>query len=125
MVLEALYLSSNCLYTKSKSAILRSLKGEAGQELSASKLSNSYSSFSDFLISNLSSFHLFIADNVVVFECSSVIYPHIMFSSSHFQNVFNREGEWDSSLGFLRERFSKRHNNSYNAEKCSFTIIPL
>ena len=34
MVLQALYPSSNCLYTKSKSTMLRPLKGELGYELS-------------------------------------------------------------------------------------------
>ena len=26
------------------------------------------------------------ADNVIAFQCSSVIYPHLLLSSSHFQN---------------------------------------
>ena len=52
VVLQALYPSSNCLYTKSKSTILRPLKGEVRYELSTSKLSNSDSSSSDFFLSN-------------------------------------------------------------------------
>ena len=50
VVLQALRPSSNCLYTKSKSTILRSLKGKVGYELSTSKLSNSDSSSSGFVI---------------------------------------------------------------------------
>ena len=29
--------------------------------------------------------HLFMADNVIAFRCSSVIYPHLLLSPSHFQ----------------------------------------
>ena len=96
VVLQALCLSSNCLYTKSESTMLRSLKCEVGYELSTSKLSNSDSSSSCFLLSNrLNSlmvllnqpfFHLSMADNVVAFRCSSVIYPHLLLSPSHFEN---------------------------------------
>ena len=49
VVLQALHPSSN---TKSKSTILRPLKGEVGYELSTSKLANSDSSSSDFSLSN-------------------------------------------------------------------------
>ena len=58
------------------------------------------------------------ADNVIAFRCSSVIYPHLLLSPSHFQNslsMFSTERElMDASLGFLPERFSKgiENNNS-------------
>ena len=55
-VLQALHPSSNPSYTKSKSTILRPLKGELGYELSTAKLSNSD-----------------MADNVFAFRCSSFI----------------------------------------------------
>ena len=31
-------------------------------------------------------FHFSLADNVIAFRCSSVIYPHLLLSPSHFQN---------------------------------------
>ena len=31
------------------------------------------------------------ADNVIVFQCSSVIYLHLLLSPSHFQNSFSIE----------------------------------
>ena len=31
-------------------------------------------------------FHPFVADNVIAFRCSSVIYPHLSLSPAHFQN---------------------------------------
>ena len=52
MVLQVLHPSSNCLYTKSNSTILRPLKGEIGYELPTSKLSNSDSSSNGFLSLN-------------------------------------------------------------------------
>ena len=52
VVLQGLCLSSNCSYTKSKSTMLRALKGEVGYKLSASKWSSSDSSSSGFLLSN-------------------------------------------------------------------------
>ena len=52
VVLQALCPSSDCLNTKSKSTMLRPLKGELGYELSRSKWSNSNSSSSSFLLSN-------------------------------------------------------------------------
>ena len=52
VVLQALGPSRNNLYMKSKSTMLRPLKGELGYELSRSKWSNSDSSSSAFLISN-------------------------------------------------------------------------
>ena len=39
-------------------------------------------------------FHLSIADNIIAFQCSSVIYPHLLLSPSHFQNslsTFSKE----------------------------------
>ena len=96
MVLQALCPSSNCLYTKSNSTILRPLKGEVGYELSSSKWSNSDSNSSGFLLSNLLNslmvlsnrpfFYLSMADNV---KCVSVFIchiPHPLLSPSHFQN---------------------------------------
>ena len=59
VVLQVLCHSSNFLYMKSKSAMLRPLKGEVGYELAASKWSNSDSSSSGFYI---------------IYICSSVIY---------------------------------------------------
>ena len=52
VVLQGLYPSSNCLYTKSKSTMLRPLKGEIGYESVTSNWSNSDSSSSGFLLSN-------------------------------------------------------------------------
>ena len=83
-------------------------------------------SSSGFLLSNLlyslmallcrPFFHPSMADNIIVFRCSSVIYPHLLLSPSHwpklFVHVFNEESEWDTSLGFLCERFSKRVENN-------------
>ena len=126
--LQALCPSSNCLYTKSKSRMLRPLKVELRYELSRSKWLNSDSSSSGFLLPNwLNSLmvllkrpfsYLFIADNVITFRCSSVIYPiyrsHLLISIT-LVHVFNRESKWDTSLGFLRERFSKTiENNNHN-----------
>ena len=60
-------------------------------------------------------------DNVVAFRCSPVIHvipPSAAFTFSFpklFVHVFNRESQWDSSLGFLPERFSKSiENNNHN-----------
>ena len=52
VVLQALCPSSNCFYTKSKSAMSKPLKGKVGYELSKSKWSNSDSSSSGFLLLN-------------------------------------------------------------------------
>ena len=41
------------------------------------------------------SFHLFVTEKAIVFRCSSVIYPHLMFSLLPFQlfvQEVNREG---------------------------------
>ena len=97
VILQALCPSSNRLYTKSKSMMLWSLKGEVGHELSTSKWSNSDSSSSGFLLSNWFHFlmvllnrpfsHLFMADNVIIaFRCLFGIYPHLLVSPSHLQN---------------------------------------
>ena len=112
MVLQALCPLSNCLYTKSKSRMLRPLEGEAGYGLFTSKWSNSDSNSFGFLLSNcLNSlmvllnrpfFHLSMADNVIVFQWSSVIYPHLLLSPSHFQNS-SSTFSIDTSLGFLSE----------------------
>ena len=63
-------------------------------------------------------FHLSMADNVIAFRCSSVIYPHLLLSSSHFQNslsTFSIERVNGTSLGVLPERFSKSiENNNYS-----------
>ena len=80
-------------------------------------------------------------DNIITFQCSFVIYPHLLISTSNFQKSFSTFSilgvNW-TSLGFLRERFSKNIENTnhsliiyhnyniarlVNAEKCSFTII--
>ena len=97
VVLQGICPSSNSSYTKSKSTMLRSLKGEVGYELAAS---NSDLASSGFLLSNwlnslmvLSSrpfFHPSMADNVIVFRCSSVIYPRLLLSPCHFQNPLER-----------------------------------
>ena len=94
-VLQALCPSSDCFYTTSKSTMLGPLKGELGYELSRLKWSNSDSSSSGFLLSNwLNSlmvllnrpfFHLSMADIIITFRCSSVIYPHLLLSP-YFQN---------------------------------------
>ena len=56
------------------------------------------------------------ADNVIAFRCSSVIYPHILLSPLHFQNSLSTSSvekvNGDTSLGFLRERFSKSIENN-------------
>ena len=158
VVLQALCSSSNCLYTKSKSTMLRPLKGEFGYELSRSKWSNSDSSSSGFsllnwlnsliVLSNRPFLHLSMADNVIAFRCSSVIYPHLLLSPSHFQNslsTFSIERVngiplWDIYLSDFQRTLKiiiiaellivmtisqgqLRHNNSDNEEKCSFTIV--
>ena len=88
------------------------------------------------------------ADNVITFRCSSVIYPHLLLSPSHFQNslsTFSIERVngiplWDFCASdfqralkiiIIAELFivmtispgQLRHNNSDNAEKYSFTIV--
>ena len=75
---------------------IASKKGEVGYEFSTSKWSNSDSSSSVYLLSNwLNSLmvllnrpfsRLSMPDNVIAFRCSSVIYPHLLLSPSHFQN---------------------------------------
>ena len=93
-ILKALHLSSNCFYKKF--TILRPLKAKVGYGLSTSKLPNSDSSSSGFLSSiclfslmvllNRPFFHLSMADNVIAFRCSSIIYPRPMLPPSHFRN---------------------------------------
>ena len=93
MVLQALHPSTNCRRTKPKSTILQPLKGETGFELFTSKFSNFESSFSAFLRSEyllsftvLLNLPFFMTDNVLVFRCLSVIYPHLMRSPWQCQN---------------------------------------
>ena len=56
------------------------------------------------------------ADNVIACRSSSVIYPHLPLSPSHFQNslsTFSIERVNEIPiLGFLRERFSKSGENN-------------
>ena len=96
VVLQALCPSSNCLYTKSKFAMLRPLKGEVGYEYphqngkTPAQATLTFYYQIDliprwfFQIDRF--FHLSMADNVIAFRCSSVIYPHLMLSPSYFQN---------------------------------------
>ena len=47
------------------------------------------------------------ADNVIAFQCSSVIYPYLTLAFPKlFVHVFNSQDLWDASFGSLRERFS-------------------
>ena len=88
------------------------------------------------------------ADNDIAFRCSSVIYLYLLLSTSHFQNclsTFSIErvngiplldlcaSDFQRSLKIIiiAELFIVmtispgllRHNNSDNAEKCSFAIV--
>ena len=90
------------------------------------------------------------ADNVIVFQCSSVIYPHLLLSPSDFRNSLstfsieriNGIPLWDFYLSNFQKALKimiiakffivmtispgqLRHNNSDNAEKYSFTIVRL
>ena len=62
-------------------------------------------------------FYLSMADNVIAFRCSSVIYPHLPLSPSHFQkflSTFSIESELTGNLfGIQREQFSKSIENNY------------
>ena len=81
-----LYAHQVNVYTrKSESTMLRSLKGELGYELSRSKWSNPDSSSSGYLLSDCS-----MADSVIAFRCSSVIYSHLLLSPSYFTPLCNR-----------------------------------
>ena len=91
MPIKQLFIHENLL----KSTMLRPLKGEVGYKLAASKWSKtpaqaplafncqtdlmSYFKVDRFL-------HPSMADNVIACRCSSVIYPHLPLSPSHFQN---------------------------------------
>ena len=126
VVLQALCPSSNCLYTKSKSTVLLPLKGELGYELSRSKWSNSDLSSSGFLLSDWLNFLMVLLNRpfshfshgwqryfISMFIC--YIPPSTAFTFSFpklFVHVFNRESYWDTSLGFLPERFSKSIENN-------------
>ena len=84
MVLQALHPSSNYLHTKSKSTILRPTLNQAPLAF--------YCQIVFFLDGSFKStvfFHLSLADNVIAFGCSFVIYHHRMFSSLHFQNFLS------------------------------------
>ena len=86
------------LFMKFKFMILRPLKGKVGYELSTSKLSNSD-----------------MADNVIAFQYIPPSSAFIFAIPKFFAHVFNREGQSDASLGFLRERFSRSiENNNHN-----------
>ena len=57
-------------------------------------------------------FHLSMADNVIAFRCSSVIYPHLLLSPSHFQNslsTFSIERELEIVLGISTRAIFKEH----------------
>ena len=84
--LQALCPSSNCLYTKSNSTMLRPLKGKVGYELSTSfemvklRLKLTWLLLSNWLNSlmvllNRPFFHPSMSYNVITFRCLSVIYP--------------------------------------------------
>ena len=83
VVLQDLCPSSNCLYTKSKITMLRPLKGEVGCELSSGFLSTNWHNSLNY---NQPFFHFSMANNVIAFRCSSVIYLHLLLAPSHFQN---------------------------------------
>ena len=60
-------------------------------------------------------FHLSMADNVIVLMLIWYVPLPTAFTISFpklFVHVFNRESQWDTSLGFLRERFSKSIENN-------------
>ena len=106
--------------------MLRPLKGEVGYKLAASKWAKTLSpaplTFNcqiDLLVSFSVDrfFDPSLADNVIACRSSSVIHPHLPLSPSHFQNSLStfstdRVNEIDTSLGFLRERFSKSVENN-------------
>ena len=101
MVLHGLCPSSNCLHTKSKSTMLRPLKGEVGYELSTHQNGQTptqvplafYYRFDlipwwFFQVDRF--FYSSMADNVIAFRCSSVIYLHLVLSPFHFQNSLSK-----------------------------------
>ena len=65
-------------------------------------------------------FHLSMARNVIAFRCSSVIYPHLRFSPSHFQNSsstfsierVNRIPLWDFYASDLQRACIENNNHS-------------
>ena len=78
--------------------MLRPLKGEVGYKLAASKWSKTparapldFNCQIDlmFFFKVDRFLHPSMADNVIACRCSSVIYPHLPFSPSHFQNSFS------------------------------------
>ena len=126
VVFQTLRLSINCLYTNSKSTILRPLKGEVGHELSASKLLNSDSSSSGFLLSNcllslmvllsrpsFPSLHGWQCYCISMFIC--YILPSNAFTFAFpklFVHIFNRESLWDAFWDFCASDFSKSIGNN-------------
>ena len=52
------------------------------------------------------------ADDVIAFRCSSVIYPHLLLSPSHSQNSLSKFSIEGVHVGFLPERFSKSIENN-------------
>ena len=79
-----------------KSTMLRPMKGEVGYKLTASKWSKTPAQAplafncqidSMFFLKKVDRFlHPSMADYVIACRCSSVIYPHLPLSLSHFQN---------------------------------------
>ena len=56
------------------------------------------------------------ADDVIAFRCSSIIYPSLLLAPSHFQNslsTFSIERD-NGILGFLGERLSKSIENNHS-----------
>ena len=93
------FILQNCVivYTRNllKSTMLQPLKGEVGYELAASKWSKTLTQAALafncqidlmvlFKIDRF--FHPSVADNVIACRSSSVIYPNLPLSPSHFQN---------------------------------------
>ena len=102
------------VYTRNllKSTMLRPLKGEVGYKLAASKWSKTpaqaplaFNCQIDlmFLFKVDRFFHPSMADNAIACRSSSVMYPHLPLSPSHFQNSlstfsierFNEIPLWD------------------------------
>ena len=95
VILQGLCPLSNCLYTKSAEIHdVMALESEVGYKLAASKWSKTparapldFNCQIDLMFFKVDSFlHPSMADNVIACRCSSVIYPHLPLSPSHFQN---------------------------------------
>ena len=89
--------NSVIVYTRNllKSTMLRPLKGEVGYKLAASKWSKTPAQAPLWLNCEIDLmvlfkvdclFHTSMADNVIACRSSSVIYPNLPLSPSHFQN---------------------------------------